>query len=268
MALASDRCGVLAARPRRVRRGPGGHRQAPRGRALAGERGLRPCSSGITAAGPRSDGPGPGRGGRRGDAAAHGGARLRTTSTRSRSRSGAGCEATPSGPRPPLPAPGAAVALAVCALGGSVGTRGRRPQRRRSSRSGASTRSGALGEAVRRPDRLLQPADGPAARRRRSRPTAAAADQRVDRGLGGRPPRRGRRPRPLADVPDETAHPHTGHAAATTPASPRIPAAAVSTRDAGVLSALLEKEKEVSVSLRLDCRERGPGRLGQRRRRA
>jgi hypothetical protein len=39
------------------------------------------------------------------------------------------------------------------------------------------------------------------------------------------------------------------------PRSPRIPAAAVSTRDAGVLSELLKKEKSVSVSLRMNCRD-------------
>jgi Iap family predicted aminopeptidase len=41
------------------------------------------------------------------------------------------------------------------------------------------------------------------------------------------------------------------------PGVPQIPAAAVSTFEAGVLSALIKKEKAVSVSLRMNCRDMG-----------
>jgi carboxypeptidase Q len=51
-------------------------------------------------------------------------------------------------------------------------------------------------------------------------------------------------------------HPHTGMLRYD-PAVPRIPAAAVSTVDADVLSALLKKEKDAAVTLRLDCRDMG-----------
>jgi hypothetical protein len=51
-------------------------------------------------------------------------------------------------------------------------------------------------------------------------------------------------------------HPHTGMLRYD-PGAPRIPAAAVSTSDADLLSALIKKENEVSVTLRLDCRDEG-----------
>lgn len=51
-------------------------------------------------------------------------------------------------------------------------------------------------------------------------------------------------------------HPHTG-LMQYDPRAPRIPAAAVSTLDAGVLSALIKKEKDVSLSLRMNCRDLG-----------
>ncbi|MCJ7485918.1 MAG: M20/M25/M40 family metallo-hydrolase [Candidatus Aminicenantes bacterium] len=54
----------------------------------------------------------------------------------------------------------------------------------------------------------------------------------------------------------EDANPHTG-LMQYDPRSPRIPAAAVSTRDAEILSALLKEEQSVSVSLRLNCRDMG-----------
>jgi hypothetical protein len=54
----------------------------------------------------------------------------------------------------------------------------------------------------------------------------------------------------------EDENPHTG-LMQYDPHAPRIPAAAISTRDAGVLSALLGKEKSVSVSLRMNCRNMG-----------
>lgn len=54
----------------------------------------------------------------------------------------------------------------------------------------------------------------------------------------------------------EDGNPHTG-LMQYDPRVPRIPAAAVSTRDADVLSTLLKKEKSVSVSLRMNCRDLG-----------
>jgi carboxypeptidase Q len=54
----------------------------------------------------------------------------------------------------------------------------------------------------------------------------------------------------------EDGNPHTG-LMQYDPRVPRIPAAAVSTRDADVLSTLLKKENKVSVSLRMNCRDLG-----------
>jgi carboxypeptidase Q len=54
----------------------------------------------------------------------------------------------------------------------------------------------------------------------------------------------------------EDGHPHTGMLKYE-PAAPKVPAAAISTSDADVLSALLKKEKDLRVSLRLDCRDLG-----------
>jgi carboxypeptidase Q len=54
----------------------------------------------------------------------------------------------------------------------------------------------------------------------------------------------------------EDGNPHTG-LMQYDPRVPRIPAAAISTRDADVLSALLKEEKGVSVSLKMNCRSMG-----------
>ena len=54
----------------------------------------------------------------------------------------------------------------------------------------------------------------------------------------------------------EDGNPHTG-LMQYDPRIPRIPAAAVSTRDAGVLSTLIKEEQSVSVSLRMNCRNMG-----------
>ena len=54
----------------------------------------------------------------------------------------------------------------------------------------------------------------------------------------------------------EDRNPHTGMLRYD-PDAPAIPAAAISTADADLLSALLKKEKSVSVSLRMDCRDMG-----------
>jgi carboxypeptidase Q len=54
----------------------------------------------------------------------------------------------------------------------------------------------------------------------------------------------------------EDRNPHTGMMQYD-PGTRRIPAAAISTADADVLSALIKKEKDVSVSIRMDCRNMG-----------
>jgi len=54
----------------------------------------------------------------------------------------------------------------------------------------------------------------------------------------------------------EDRHPHTGMLRYE-PGAPKVPAAAIGTSDADVLSALLKKEKDLRVSLRLNCRDLG-----------
>jgi hypothetical protein len=143
--------------------------------------------------------------------------------------------------------------LAVCALGGSVGTSG----------SGITApvievRSldevASLGESVK--DKIVffnRPMD-----RRTADPFAAygaAADQRV--GGASAAARFGAAAVLVRSLTfREDRHPHTGMLRYDADA-PRIPAAAVSTADADLLSSLVRKEKGVSVSLRMDCRDMG-----------
>jgi carboxypeptidase Q len=151
-------------------------------------------------------------------------------------------------------APGqAAVPLAVCALGGSVGTP-----------AGGLTapvvevRSlddvAALGEAVR--GRIVfynRPMD-----RRTPEPFSAygqAADQRV--GGASAAAAHGAVAVLVRSLTFRTDHhPHTGMLRYD-PAAPRIPAAAIATADADLLSALLHKDREAAVTLRLDCGDMG-----------
>jgi hypothetical protein len=147
----------------------------------------------------------------------------------------------------------AAIPLAVCALGGSVGT----PDRGitapvvevRSLVEAASLGNSAKGKIVffnRAMDRgTAEPfaAYGQAADQRVSGASAAArcgAAAVLVRSLTFRQDR----------------NPHTGMLRYEADA-PRIPAAAIATADADVLSALLKKDKGASVSLRMDCRDKG-----------
>lgn len=151
------------------------------------------------------------------------------------------------------PPSGTAVPLAVCALGGSVGT----PAAGLTApvievRSLDEVAS--LGEAVK--GRIVfynRPMD-----RRTPEPFAAygaAADQRV--GGASAAARQGAVAVLVRSLTFRTdRYPHTGMLRYD-PGAPRIPAAAVSTSDADLLSALLKKEQEVSVTLRLDCRDEG-----------
>lgn len=147
----------------------------------------------------------------------------------------------------------AAVPLAVCALGGSVGT----PEDGLAAPV-VEVRSldelGRLGPRLKgkivffnRPmDRRLADAFSAYGR---------AADQRVNgASAAARHGAVGVLVRSLTFRED--GNPHTG-LMQYDPRIPRIPAAAVSTRDADVLSALLKKEKSVSVSLRMNCRNMG-----------
>jgi carboxypeptidase Q len=147
----------------------------------------------------------------------------------------------------------AAVPLAVCALGGSVGT----PEGGLSApvvEVQSLDELGRLGPGLKgrivffnRPmDRRLTDAFSA---------YGGAADQRVNgASAAARHGAVGVLVRSLTFREDE--NPHTG-LMQYDPRAPRIPAAAVSTRDAGVLSALLKKEKNVSVSLRMNCRNMG-----------
>jgi len=147
----------------------------------------------------------------------------------------------------------AAIPLAVCALGGSVGT----PEgglaapvvEVQSLDELGRKGSGLKGKIVffNRPmDRRLTDAFSA---------YGGAADQRVNgASAAARHGAVGVLVRSLTFREDE--NPHTG-LMQYDPRLPRIPAAAVSTRDAGVLSALLKKEKSVSVSLRMNCRNMG-----------
>jgi carboxypeptidase Q len=146
-----------------------------------------------------------------------------------------------------------ALPLAVCALGGSVGT----------PAAGLTApvievRSldevAALGPAVK--GKIVfynRPMD-----RRNPDPFAAyggAADQRV--GGASAAARHGAAAVLVRSLTfREDRHPHTGMLRYD-PGVPAIPAAAVSTSDADILSGLLKKEKDVTVSLRLNCRDEG-----------
>lgn len=147
----------------------------------------------------------------------------------------------------------APIPLAVCALGGSVGT----PKTGLTApvvevrtideidRLGLSLK----GKIV----FLNRPMD-----RRVAEPFAAyggAADQRVDgASAAARHGAIGVLVRSLTFRVDR--HPHTGMLRYR-PGVPRVPAAAVSTADADVLSALLKKEPMARVTLRMDCRDGG-----------
>jgi carboxypeptidase Q len=147
----------------------------------------------------------------------------------------------------------AAIPLAVCALGGSVATPDEGVTAPVIEVHGLEDVA-ALGPGVRgkivfynRPmdRRLPDPfaAYGAAADQRVAGPSAAArfgAAAVLVRSLTLRVDR----------------HPHTGMLRYD-PAVPRIPAAAVSTADADALSALLKQDKDVAVTLRLDCRDLG-----------
>jgi hypothetical protein len=147
----------------------------------------------------------------------------------------------------------AAFPLAVCALGGSVGT----PDRGLTApvvELQSLDELGRLGPRVKgkivffnRPmDRRL--ADSFAA-------YGGAADQRVNgASAAARHGAVGVLVRSLTFRED--GNPHTG-LMQYDPRVPRIPAAAVCTRDAGILSALLKKGQNVSVSLRMNCRDMG-----------
>ena len=147
----------------------------------------------------------------------------------------------------------AAVPLAVCALGGSVGT----PDRGitapvvevRSLAEAASLGASAKGRIV----FFNRPMD-----RRTTEPFAAygaAADQRV--GGASAAARCGAAAVLVRSLTfREDRNPHTGMLRYD-PDAPAIPAAAIATADADLLSALLKKEKDVSLSLRMDCRDEG-----------
>jgi carboxypeptidase Q len=147
----------------------------------------------------------------------------------------------------------AAVPLAVCALGGSVGTP---PEGVTAPVVEVHTLDeiAALGGSVRGKIVFFdRPMD-----RRMPDPFAAyggAADQRV--GGASAAARFGAAAVLVRSLTfREDGNPHTGMLRYE-PGVPRIPAAAVSTADADVLSALLKKEKDARVTLRLDCRDKG-----------
>jgi hypothetical protein len=147
----------------------------------------------------------------------------------------------------------AAVPLAVCALGGSVGT----PERGLTApvvEVQSLDELGRLGSGLKgrivffnRPmDRRL--ADSFAA-------YGGAADQRVNGASAAA--RHGAVAVLVRSLTfREDRNPHTG-LMQYAPRVPRIPAAAVSTQDAGVLSALIKNEKSVSVSPKMNCRDMG-----------
>jgi len=147
----------------------------------------------------------------------------------------------------------AALPLAVCALGGSVGTAASGLTAAvvevRSLAEAAALGDGAKGKIV----FFNRPMD-----RRMADPFAAygaAADQRVSgASAAARVGAAAVLVRSLTFRVDR--NPHTGMLRYD-PGAPRIPAAAVSTADADRLSALLDKEKGLSVSLRMNCRDEG-----------
>ena len=147
----------------------------------------------------------------------------------------------------------AAIPLAICALGGSVGTPEKgltAPVIEVLSLAELDKRGGSLkGKIV----FYNRPMD-----RRLSDPFAAyggAADQRVDGASAAA--RYGAVAVLVRSLTfREDRYPHTG-LMRYRPDTPRVPAAAISTADAAVLSALLEKEPAAPVFLRMDCRNEG-----------
>lgn len=146
-----------------------------------------------------------------------------------------------------------AVPLSVCALGGSVGT----PPRGITApvvEVLSLDELPALGKAL--AGKIVffnRPMD-----RRLAEPFAAygaASDQRV-RGASAAARYGASAVLVRSLTLREDGNPHTGMLQYE-PVAPRIPAAAISTADAGVLSALIEKEKDVSVSIRMDCGNMG-----------
>jgi hypothetical protein len=146
-----------------------------------------------------------------------------------------------------------AVPLAVCALGGSVGT----PPKGITApvvEVGSLGEVASLGGSVRGKIVFFdRPMD-----RRMPDPFAAygaAADQRV--GGASAAARQGAAAVLVRSLTFREDHdPHTGMLRYE-PDAPRIPAAAVGTADADLLSALLKNDKEARVTLRLDCRDEG-----------
>lgn len=147
----------------------------------------------------------------------------------------------------------ASVPLFVCALGGSVGT----PD---SGIAAPVVEVRSLGELASLGTALRgkivffnRPMD-----RRLADPFAAyggAADQRV--GGASAAARHGAVAVLVRSLTfREDRNPHTG-LMQYDPRVPRIPAAAVSTADAAVLSSLIKKEQGVAVSLRMNCRDMG-----------
>lgn len=147
----------------------------------------------------------------------------------------------------------AAIPLAVCALGGSVGT----PEKGVTApvvEVHSLDELAPLGKALAGKVVFFnRPMD-----RRVAEPFAAyggAADQRVDGASAAA--RHGAVAVLVRSLTfREDKNPHTG-LMKYDPRAPRIPAAAVSTVDADVLSALMKKEKGVSVTLRMNCRDMG-----------
>ncbi|MGE5741937.1 MAG: M20/M25/M40 family metallo-hydrolase, partial [Candidatus Aminicenantes bacterium RBG_16_66_30] len=147
----------------------------------------------------------------------------------------------------------AAIPLAVCALGGSVGTPGQGiiapVVEVHSLAEAASLGAAAKGKIVffnRAMDRRT--ADSFAA-------YGAAADQRV--GGASAAARSGAAAVLVRSLTfREDRNPHTGMLRYD-PDAPAIPAAAIATADADLLSALIKKDRTIAVSLRLDCRNEG-----------
>ena len=145
------------------------------------------------------------------------------------------------------------VPLAVCALGGSVGTPGRGITAPVVEVTSLEELNGPGRPFEGRIVFFNRPMD-----RRLTDPFSAygrAADQRVAGASAAA--RRGAVAvlvRSLTFRQDR--NPHTGMLRYE-PDAPKVPAAAVSTSDADVLSGLIKSEKNVRVSLRLDCRDLG-----------
>jgi len=158
----------------------------------------------------------------------------------------AAAEITASGTR-------AAVSLAVCALGGSVGT----PDRGLTAPVVEVLSLDELGRLGPKLKGKIVFFNRPMDRRLADAFSAygGAADQRVNgASAAARHGAVGVLVRSLTFRED--GNPHTG-LMQYDPGAPRIPAAAVSTLDAGILSALIKKDKDVFLSLKMDCRDAG-----------